>query len=266
MTSSSSNSKPKRLYLITDDEFPRSYALNLLTMVLGVCLVYTIPSLNDAATDSYFAVHEWLMVTAHGYMWWSLLGLLSSSCCALQLIFNALAWGCAGFNTILGPLRPTSLAMATLMQVSSWYVAWERPWSQRKPTILSTVVVFGLALLPEVLYWYYHAFVGTRAVVAAPRQRRQQQQPSPQEQRQQESNETHTYFYRIDNVGCSACVTAVSRVLDKIDVVKHYNVSLEEGILSIHARISLDDNERIITTKLEESGFPLQPLQSHDTK
>ena len=31
------------------------------------------------------------------------LPLLSSSCCAIQLIINALSgWGCAGFNTILG--------------------------------------------------------------------------------------------------------------------------------------------------------------------
>lgn len=41
-----------------------------------------------------------------------LLPLLSSSCCAVQLLVNALSgWGCAGFNTILGPIRPILLPL-----------------------------------------------------------------------------------------------------------------------------------------------------------
>ena len=33
-------------------------------------------------------------------------GLLSSSCCLLQILLNFLSLGCAGFNKLLGPLRP----------------------------------------------------------------------------------------------------------------------------------------------------------------
>jgi copper chaperone CopZ len=41
------------------------------------------------------------------------LPLLSSSCCLLQLLINAMvgAGGCAGFNTVLGPVRPFFLAL-----------------------------------------------------------------------------------------------------------------------------------------------------------
>ena len=34
-----------------------------------------------------------------------LTGLLSSSCCLLQLVLNTFAVGCAGFNKVLGPIR-----------------------------------------------------------------------------------------------------------------------------------------------------------------
>ena len=44
--------------------------------------------------------------------WWTLLSLLSSSCCVIQLALNMLSVGCAGFNSILGPARPFFLACA----------------------------------------------------------------------------------------------------------------------------------------------------------
>eukprot|EP00957_Ditylum_brightwellii_P175711 13378838-Ditylum_brightwellii.AAC.1 len=79
------------------------------------------------------------MATAHRWAWWSLLGLLSSSCCALQILLNLLSFGCAGFNTALGPLRPTFLALTVAVQISAWSVAYSRPW-QWAPTALSTAL------------------------------------------------------------------------------------------------------------------------------
>ena len=57
------------------------------------------------------AVQGALLRGAHGLEWWAALSLLSSSCCALQLLLNAFSLGCAGFNTYLGPLRPFFLAL-----------------------------------------------------------------------------------------------------------------------------------------------------------
>lgn len=54
-------------------------------------------------------------------------GLLSSSCCALQLLLNLLASlnilhvGCAGFNTVLGPARPMLRGMTLLVLAQLWY-------------------------------------------------------------------------------------------------------------------------------------------------
>lgn len=61
-----------------------------------------------------------LMTLSHRYEWWSFLGLLSSSCCVLQLALNMLSIGCAGFNTILGPIRPQMIAITLTLQAFMW--------------------------------------------------------------------------------------------------------------------------------------------------
>lgn len=64
------------------------------------------------------------------------LGLLSSSCCLVQLVLNAASFGCAGFNTVLGPLRPLFLALTLHLYVPL------RPVS---------AVALAIALSPELL-------------------------------------------------------------------------------------------------------------------
>lgn len=69
------------------------------------------------------------------------LPLLSSSCCLLQLVINALvgAGGCAGFNTALGPVRPMFLATLVYLNFLS------------RPTIPKAAIRLLLALLPEIV-------------------------------------------------------------------------------------------------------------------
>merc|ERR1712188_357460 len=58
-----------------------------------------------------------------------LAGLLGSSCCILQLglnvlsVFDIVHIGCAGFNVILGPLRPYLRALTLTWLVVLWYHA-----------------------------------------------------------------------------------------------------------------------------------------------
>ena len=68
------------------------------------------------------------------------LSLLSSSCCAIQLIIHALTgWGCAGFNSYLGPIRPILLP---LLLLSTWRLL---PHQSGRWTVVSLC----LAFLPE---------------------------------------------------------------------------------------------------------------------
>ena len=50
------------------------------------------------------------------------LGLLSSACCVVQILLGLLSFGCAGLNTVLGPWRPTFLALSIILQAFIWSV------------------------------------------------------------------------------------------------------------------------------------------------
>jgi len=76
------------------------------------------------------------------------LPLLSSSCCAIQLVVNAVSVivmgagaGCLGFNTVLGPLRPYLMAVMV-----AYHIGFP------VPRLSSTVFRFAVALMPEVVF------------------------------------------------------------------------------------------------------------------
>lgn len=75
-----------------------------------------------------------------------ILPLLSSSCCAIQIIVNAISVlvmgagaGCIGFNTFLGPIRPYMLAVMV-----AYYT------TQSSPSAM--LVRYAIALMPEVVF------------------------------------------------------------------------------------------------------------------
>ncbi|KAG7363285.1 hypothetical protein IV203_026645 [Nitzschia inconspicua] len=72
------------------------------------------------------------------------LPLLSSSCCLLQLLINVMvgAGGCAGFNSILGPVRPLFLAILVSLNLHTG------------ASLRQSLFRYSLALMPEgVHYW-----------------------------------------------------------------------------------------------------------------
>ncbi|KAL7570998.1 hypothetical protein ACA910_002620 [Epithemia clementina (nom. ined.)] len=78
---------------------------------------------------------------------WSniVLPLAASACCLLQLALNLLAIGCAGWNKVLGPIRPYFMALLVATSLQQL-----RPL--RSP--LTLVGRTAVALLPEALDWY----------------------------------------------------------------------------------------------------------------
>ncbi|KAL7539213.1 hypothetical protein ACHAXR_010881 [Thalassiosira sp. AJA248-18] len=126
------------------------------------------------------------------------LPLLSSSCCAIQLMINALSgWGCAGFNTYLGPIRPILLP---ILLFSTWKLLPQRPLGW---TILSLI----LAFLPELVdIWNTN------------RSRQWQQKHVDDDSKNvvEESTSTSSYVAKtaklrlnIPTMGCVACVNKV---------------------------------------------------------
>ena len=90
-----------------------------------------------------------LMQLAHRLEWWSALGLLSSSCCVLQLLLNAMSFGCAGFNTVLGPVRPQMMAVTISLQLFMWHTTLtarvaSRIWSAVAASVLTSALMYAI--------------------------------------------------------------------------------------------------------------------------
>mmetsp|Transcript_40905 Transcript_40905/g.59774 ORF Transcript_40905/g.59774 Transcript_40905/m.59774 type:complete len:441 (-) Transcript_40905:248-1570(-) len=88
------------------------------------------------------------------------LPLLSSSCCAIQLLLNAISagLGCVGFNSYLGPLRPYFLSFlmysTTILSFPSSSSLIEKGAFRRSTQkwVITFVVSWLIALMPEIVY------------------------------------------------------------------------------------------------------------------
>jgi hypothetical protein len=112
---------PPKKHLVTDAGFAPHF-LAALALEASLCvLVENVPALRWLAADAVSFVEQRLMEGAHALAWWSVIALLASSCCALQVILSAAALGCSGLNSILGPFRPFALATTAALQIGAWH-------------------------------------------------------------------------------------------------------------------------------------------------
>lgn len=229
-------------FLLSDPGFAKQLGMWLTILAVSVQVVVRTPDLQEYAQSVYFQINDWMLGIAHQNAWWSLLGLLSSSCCALQLLLNAMHLGCAGFNSILGPKRPFFLALTITIQAGSWYVAWLRPWMWA-PTAISCLIAISLSLLPEIL----QAFLAIRK---ARKRSELQDNTIPS---------TQLFRFRMTSVGCSACLVGISDVLSKLEGVTQFDPSLETGMLTVQCTDNVTANEVLKT--LENAGFPMESVK-----
>ena len=157
---------------------------------------------------------------AVGWLWHNaLLPLAASACCLLQLLLNALAYGCAGWNKVLGPLRPYFMACLLVTGLQQPPKSWQSSlaWTART----------SVALLPEALDWYnqYH-YPHPRPVARAPQPHESMErrtdatttttttssEPPP------ESNVLHVTQVSMDipGMGCMGCVHAINDALRNV--------------------------------------------------
>ncbi|KAF9581959.1 hypothetical protein BGW38_000836, partial [Lunasporangiospora selenospora] len=86
--------------------------------------------------------------SSRSYLYALTAGLLSSSCCIIQLALNLFSIGCAGFS-VLTPLRPLFLGLTLLLVV---YTITAYRWSSR--TALTLLIVLPLTFSPEMVSVY----------------------------------------------------------------------------------------------------------------
>lgn len=163
---------------------------------------------------------------------WTTLGLLSSSCCAAQLVLNSFSIGCAGFNTLLGPLRPLMLAVTCTLQLCVLRAALAS-----RSTLLAVLPVSGLtvalALLPELLHAAMSRGQATRCDVRL----------------------------QIDGMGCTACTVGVKQALERMPEVTSASVDLASASACVRLADGLNEPadrlelEQRMAHELTKAGF-----------
>lgn len=209
----------KRAYLINEPGFAQRFVGTILALSFLTLLPQSRALLQ-------------LKVLAERLEWSFVLGLLSSSCCALQLVLNLFSVGCAGFNTVLGPLRPYTLAFTVMLQSAAWRTALKA--SLFRPILpVSSLMCAFLSLLPEML----HIWVQRRDSIDA-----------------SDANEINVI---VTGMGCTACTAKVKSALEAVDGISSCIVNLEEGV----ARLRLEQKDRDgtvvenVVQALQEAGF-----------
>lgn len=256
-----------------DEGFFSELLANLVVMVVvGGGIALHRPS-RECVVSAYFSINEKMMAIASRNAWWALLGLLSSSCCALQILLNVLSFGCSGINGILGPMRPTFVAFTVLSISASWVVAWPRSY-QWRPTAISTGLSLILTLMPEIID------LQTRR--RAQRRRLREALSGKfddlllHSDRSGKRIKTTTLYFHLPTLGCASCVSTVSSLLDRLEnenaaLVTH-RVKFEDGIIEVEVVPDTDGkaNEDLlwhqISNELEDAGFPAESVSVKGSK
>eukprot|EP00392_Amoebophrya_sp_AT5.2_P000912 g914.t1 len=219
-----------------------------------------------------------LLHLSHEFALWSTLSLLSSSCCAFQLILNAFSFGCAGFNSTLGPLRPMFLALTTVSQFWMWSCLLGWSWlpfaplffdenfdnyrpretnflltasrETRSKSILysgcGTLAVLSMSLLPEVVYlWNTRSGGGSGS-----------------------TGSQAMLTLKVEGMACVACVAAVRNLVETHLSTTPESVDLDSGEVKVlvDAKSERDDGEEVaerarvsaLCAAITDAGFPCQ--------
>ena len=138
-------------YLLWSPGFGRALVLSAELEVVLVAVVTRVPALREAGGDLLNTAQLFLLDSAHALAWWSVIALLASACCVVQLLLAAASLGCSGLNSVLGPARPALLCTTALLQVASWHVVIHTKPSQAPSVALSTAATLLLSFSPEIL-------------------------------------------------------------------------------------------------------------------
>ena len=231
------------------------FAQRFLAALVALCSIFLVVSSNnwlaDAFGDTYEKIKIQLMIRATSLGWWSVVSLLSSACCALQLILNLMSVGCAGFNTVLGPVRPVFLSLAFCGQLFMW--SQLKLDSQYPQAIKASMLTCIVSFMPEFLY-VYNRVRGSSTAMATD-STGSSIGSSTGSSIGSSSASDKMIRIKLENMGCIACVNTITNVLKACSGVVHVHVRLDDG----EADVSIRMNECDVDDMCEQVtaiGFP----------
>lgn len=182
-----------------------------------------------------------------------ILPLLASACCFLQLAMNLFALGCAGFNTVLGPIRPYFISFLVYLTVISGISKHvdARHWA------VMTALRWSIALLPETI----HLWNIMKASYRPDRNQTGNVSSLPDLPRKLIA----TVQMDIPTMGCVACINGIDAALRQVSGVQYAASSLNPlGAKGGQAevRIAADTEEEVdavvesLAAVVARVGFP----------
>ena len=240
-------SEKKKAHLLWSPGFAKTLVSSMVTLGFCCYVGYSSPSVSTVFMDVEEGFRMLLLHQAHRFALWGVLSLLSSSCCLIQLVLNAFSIGCAGMNTWMGPMRPRLLALTLVLCIASWWIAIRSPVFLWKQCVLSTIFSLGNSFLPEFLYIYNNNIRGVKMP---------------------EGDENTSTFVtiKLSNLGCAACMTAVTGVaLSHAPFMKRVvSVSVEDSKAIFEVRN--DETTRSaalakLIDDLDAKGFPAHVVE-----
>ena len=222
----------KNEWLVWSPGVPARIAASYVVVAAALFLLARSPA-QHVVERAAVATQEALLHGAHRAGWWTLLSLLSSSCCVIQLALNMLSVGCAGFNSILGPARPFFLACALHARVLLRRAAVAAPGVDprvRQMNVYGGALAVAVAFAPEMV-----------ALVAKLRRRGGNVGAA-------------SLTLALPSMGCVACVDAVSRAIRSVDGVVDASVSVGSATVSVNA--ANDAMAAAISDAVRKAGFP----------
>ena len=178
-------------------------------------------------------------------------GLLSSSCCLLQLALNALSWfnvihvGCAGFNKVLTPEIRIYLRALTF----GWLgLCWHKSTTAKKRgrALRATIITLVLMFLPEMLQaWQFSHPIIKRTLLFGGGD--------------QIEDTWKMREFVVPFMSCEGCESAVKNILEGSPAVEVAEVHYKEGRAKIWGNNVLTDEFDVaaMKKKLEWEGYGL---------
>lgn len=225
--------KTAALHLITARGFLLQVFISMMIFYAAAALASRLPATqNDCpfhtAVELLVAQKKGVVVTV-----WSVFGLVSSSCCAVQLVLNVFNIGCAGFNTVLGPWRPVFIGLTAALQTAVWAHVYLNPHMWYMAAV-GSLVAFSLSFLPEFL----HFFALSHAIPIA---------------------RDESLFLTVDGMGCAACTSAVRSICTADARVMGCTISFEERLVHCALAGKSDGLADELCLRLTAAGFNAKP-------
>jgi copper chaperone CopZ len=243
--------KKKSYYLICSTQFLTQYLYFLTFNIFILQVIITNRYLKEQSTIIYDYIIYQAMSFSHQLGAWVVISLLSSSCCAFQLILNCFSIGCAGLNSALGPLRPFFVSVVTITQ--AWQFISIEKQEQYLRAYISLAVTCALTFLPEILYLHvqykdnycYKRPVNGLGIVA-------KNGGYPDKKNEEEIS---NYKLKIDGMNCIACVQTIKNTIESTEgVIGRSTVVLETGEAFVQMN-AWQQTVPLLATKINNIGF-----------